>query len=129
MDNAKKNHSLTVEKLQEENKKTEEQLNETMMIRMKLEQHILDLEENFTDRDSHSFQKVPPMFERGSELFRNSFDEYNDPFAVNQNQDEPGAGPVSMRCVVRKVNDFSITQVLREICQYITFRGSEFLFL
>ena len=97
LDNAKKNHSLTVEKLQEENKKTEEQLNETMMIRMKLEQHILDLEDNFTDRDSHSFQKVPPMFERGSELFRTSFDEYNDPFAVNQNQDEPGAGPVSMR--------------------------------
>ena len=98
MDNAKKNHSLTVEKLQEENKKTEEQLNETMMMRMKLEQHIMDLEDNFTDRDSHSFQKVPPLFAgRESELFRNSFDEYNDPFAVNQNQDEPGAGPVSMR--------------------------------
>ena len=100
MDNAKKSHNNTIEKLKEDKKKAEEQLNETIAINIELEGRIAELKsENSNFRESQFFQKTPPMYgaDRESDFFQPSFDEYNDPFAVNQNPDD--IGPTANRYV------------------------------
>ena len=96
LNDEKKGHNFALEKLKADKEKIEEDLTDTIATTMMLEKQIEELKiENSNFRESQFFQKTPPI----SDLFQSSFDEYNDPFSVNQNADDNNE-PIANRYVV-----------------------------
>jgi len=74
---AKKSHSIAIETLREDNEEVKVKLNETMSVKVELENRIEELKSDLTNvRESQFFQRTPSIFDAGeSEFLSPSFDE------------------------------------------------------
>merc|ERR1712223_719705 len=74
---AKKSHCIAIETLREDNEEMKVKLNETMSVKVELENRIEELKSDLSNvRESQFFQRTPSIFDAGeSEFLSPSFDE------------------------------------------------------
>lgn len=107
LNDEKKGHNFALEKLKADKEKIEEDLTDTIATTMMLEKQIEELKiENSNFRESQFFQKTPPI----SDLFQSSFDEYNDPFSVNQNADDNNEPIANSTPFVKRMSKIGVTR-------------------
>lgn len=112
---AKRSHNNTMEKLKVENEEMKVKLNESMVIKVQLENRIEELRSDLTSvRESQFFQRTPSIFDTGeADSMLHSFED--DPFATKLvvNRAEEDAGPTA-----------NSTPFVKRISRNIGVRGS-----